>query len=111
MLTREQYHVLHFDLRIAGFADLPSLYMSLSQQLEQYFEEIATKMEGYEDFEKEAWSFKVGALMAGFGNNLMIASSTIALMLNVGLRRSTRPTQNCRPSRRAILLVLWNSSR
>jgi len=27
--------------------------------MEQYFEEIARKMEGYEDFEKEAWSFKV----------------------------------------------------
>ncbi|PPQ77918.1 hypothetical protein CVT25_015393 [Psilocybe cyanescens] len=58
VLTREEYHVLHFDLRIAGFADLSSLYTSLSQQMEQYFEEIATKMEGYQDFEREAWSFK-----------------------------------------------------
>ncbi|KDR77131.1 hypothetical protein GALMADRAFT_66299 [Galerina marginata CBS 339.88] len=58
VLTREEYHVLHFDLRIAGFADLASLYTSLSQQMEQYFEEIATKMEGYQDFEREAWSFK-----------------------------------------------------
>ncbi|RDB23416.1 hypothetical protein Hypma_009439 [Hypsizygus marmoreus] len=58
VLSREQYHVLHFDLRIAGFADLASLYLSLSQQMELYFEEIAHKMEGYEDFEKEAWSFK-----------------------------------------------------
>ncbi|KAF8895884.1 hypothetical protein CPB84DRAFT_1815939 [Gymnopilus junonius] len=57
VLTRDAYHVLHFDLRIAGFADLPSLYMSLSQQMEQYFEGIA-KIEGYEVFEKEAWGFK-----------------------------------------------------
>ena len=59
VLSREEYHVLHFDLRIAGFADLASLYLSLSQQMEQYFEEIATKMEGFEGFKKEAWSFKV----------------------------------------------------
>jgi len=59
VLSREEYHVLHFDLRIAGFADLASLYNSLSQQMQQYFEDMATKMEGYEDFEKESWSFKV----------------------------------------------------
>ena len=29
VLTQSSYHVLHFDLRIAGFADLASLYMSL----------------------------------------------------------------------------------
>lgn len=52
------YHVLHFDLRIAGFADLASLYMSLSTQTEQFFEEIG-KEPGYEEFEKEAWGFKV----------------------------------------------------
>ena len=59
VLTRAQYHVLHFDLRIPGFADLGSLYTSLSQQMEQYFEEIAKQMPGYEEFEKEGWSFKV----------------------------------------------------
>lgn len=59
VLTREKYQVLHFDLRIPGFADLPSLYMSLSTQMEAYFQEIAIKIEGYEDFEKESWSFKV----------------------------------------------------
>ena len=58
LLTSDKYHVLHFDLRIAGFADLDSLYISLSQQVEQYFNLIAD-MKGYEDFEKEAWSFKV----------------------------------------------------
>ncbi|KAF8651180.1 hypothetical protein AX16_004835 [Volvariella volvacea WC 439] len=58
VLSKEKYHVLHFDLRIAGFADLSSLYLSLSQQMEQYFGEIAEKMEGFEIFEKEAWNFK-----------------------------------------------------
>ncbi|KAJ7201032.1 hypothetical protein GGX14DRAFT_465496 [Mycena pura] len=57
VLSSGTYHVLHFDLRIAGFADLPSLYTSLSQQMEQYFEEIG-KQPGYEEFEKEAWGFK-----------------------------------------------------
>jgi len=27
--------------------------------MELYFEEISNKMAGYEDFKKEAWSFKV----------------------------------------------------
>jgi hypothetical protein len=58
-LSNENYHVLHFDLRIAGFADLASLYSSLSHQMEQYFEEIAESMPGYERFEKESWAFKV----------------------------------------------------
>ncbi|KAJ7481494.1 hypothetical protein FB451DRAFT_129897 [Mycena latifolia] len=57
VLCDERYHVLHFDLRIAGFADLASLYISLSTQMEQYFEEIG-KEHGYEEFEKEAWGFK-----------------------------------------------------
>ncbi|KAG5725197.1 hypothetical protein E4T56_gene10166 [Termitomyces sp. T112] len=58
ILSGERYHVLHFDLRIAGFADLSSLYQSLCQQMELYFEQIATKMPGYEEFQREAWSFK-----------------------------------------------------
>ncbi|KAG6849714.1 hypothetical protein H0H93_006097 [Arthromyces matolae] len=58
VLSREHYHVLHFDLRIAGFADISSLYQSLSQQMELYFEEIAAKLPGYEEFRKEAWNFK-----------------------------------------------------
>jgi hypothetical protein len=57
--SRGKYYVLHFDLRIAGFADLSSLYTSLSQQMEQYFEEISNTMAGYKEFEKEAWGFKV----------------------------------------------------
>ena len=59
VLSRDEYHALHFDLRIAGFADLGSLYTSMSHQMEQYFEELSKMMEGYEDFEKEAWSFYV----------------------------------------------------
>lgn len=35
------------------------MYASLSSQMEQYYLEIA-KLDGYKDFEKEAWSFKVG---------------------------------------------------
>lgn len=58
VLSHERYHVLHFDLRIAGFADLSSLYMSLSQQMEQYFEEVARQLEGYDEFQREAWGFK-----------------------------------------------------
>ncbi|KZT22286.1 hypothetical protein NEOLEDRAFT_666254 [Neolentinus lepideus HHB14362 ss-1] len=58
VLSHSKYHVLHFDLRIAGFADLSSLYMSLSQQMEMYFEAISKSMKGYEEFKKEAWGFK-----------------------------------------------------
>ena len=61
MLTGSKYHVLHFDLRIAGFADLESLYSSLSQQMEQYFMAVA-EWKGYEEFEKEGWVFKVCAV-------------------------------------------------
>ncbi|CCL99349.1 uncharacterized protein FIBRA_01367 [Fibroporia radiculosa] len=66
VLTRSTYHVLHFDLRIAGFADLSSLYMSLSQQMEAFFMSIAQDPElpGYEVFEKEAWGFKHDRLNA-----------------------------------------------
>ncbi|KZT63491.1 hypothetical protein DAEQUDRAFT_680297 [Daedalea quercina L-15889] len=60
VLTRSTYHVLHFDLRIAGFADLPSLYMSLSQQMEAFFTALShdPDLPGYGEFEKEAWAFK-----------------------------------------------------
>jgi hypothetical protein len=59
VLCSEDYHVLHFDLRIAGFADLASLYFSLSDQMEQYFDYLAEELPGYKEFEKEAWGFKV----------------------------------------------------
>ncbi|KAH6903118.1 hypothetical protein BKA70DRAFT_1514724 [Coprinopsis sp. MPI-PUGE-AT-0042] len=78
ILSHPRYHVLHFDLRIAGFADLESLYLSLSTQMEGFFEVIAQKGgwyesgsaepieltedelkdEGWDMFEREAWSFK-----------------------------------------------------
>ena len=32
--------------------------MSLCTQMEQYWDEVG-RMEGYEEFEKEGWSFKV----------------------------------------------------
>ncbi|EKM56706.1 uncharacterized protein PHACADRAFT_141576 [Phanerochaete carnosa HHB-10118-sp] len=57
VLTSDRYYVLHFDLRIAGFADLASLYLSLSQQMESFFMEIS-KDPGHEEFEKQAWGFK-----------------------------------------------------
>ncbi|OJA16556.1 hypothetical protein AZE42_00622 [Rhizopogon vesiculosus] len=58
VLSRGMYHVLHFDLRIPGFADMTSLYMSISQQMEQYFDGISKTVPGYEEFRKEGWSFK-----------------------------------------------------
>lgn len=58
VLSEDRYHVLHLDLRIAGFADLSSLYLSLNRQMEQYFDTLS-KDEGYEEFEKDAWGFKV----------------------------------------------------
>lgn len=66
VLSDPKYHVLHFDLRIAGFADLGSLYNSLSMQMEQYFEEISKTMPGYESFEREGWSFKVYLFLLDF---------------------------------------------
>lgn len=61
VLSSDRYHVLHFDLRIAGFADLSSLYFSLSTQLESYFAAIPDllgKEWGWGEFEKESWAFK-----------------------------------------------------
>lgn len=58
ILSRNIYHVLHFDLRIPGFADITSLYMSMSQQMERYFDEISKAAPGYEEFLKEGLEFK-----------------------------------------------------
>ncbi|KAK0474960.1 hypothetical protein IW261DRAFT_1649065 [Armillaria novae-zelandiae] len=89
VLSRDTFHVLHFDLRMAGFADLPSLYMSLSHQMEQYFEEIADKMNGYEQFEREAWGFKhdrlnverrIGEAQEGSGIRKITTSDIARLM-------------------------------
>jgi len=48
VLTDPRYHVVHFDLRIAGFADVTSLYMSLAAQFQHFFEALAVELEGYE---------------------------------------------------------------
>ncbi|KAN0094674.1 hypothetical protein V8E55_002961 [Tylopilus felleus] len=58
VLSRDRFHVLHFDLRIPGFADVSSLYMSLSQQMERYFKDVSTTMPGFEEFRKDANEFK-----------------------------------------------------
>lgn len=41
-----------------GFADLSSLYFSLSQQMEQFFASLKDQLEGYDVFERESWAFK-----------------------------------------------------
>ena len=48
-----------FHSRIAGFADLSSLYFALAGQMEQYFIDLSKKLDGYEEFEKESYTFKV----------------------------------------------------
>ncbi|KAG1752114.1 hypothetical protein EDB19DRAFT_1893041 [Suillus lakei] len=58
ILSQDIYHVLHFDLRIPGFADMTSLYMSMSRQMERYFDRISKAAPGYEDFRKESLEFK-----------------------------------------------------
>ncbi|KAI5474620.1 prokaryote ATPase domain containing protein [Pseudohyphozyma bogoriensis] len=61
VLSSDKYHVIHLDLRIAGFADLESLYFCLAQQLEAYFAAIPELMGrewGWGEFEKESWAFK-----------------------------------------------------
>jgi hypothetical protein len=58
VLTDPRFHVVHFDLRIAGFADVTSLYMSLAAQFEHFFESIANQLEGYEEMKKHALMFK-----------------------------------------------------
>lgn len=58
VLTDPRFHVVHFDLRIAGFADVTSLYMSLAAQFEHFFESIADELEGYEEIKKHGLTFK-----------------------------------------------------
>ena len=58
VLSRKEYHCLYFDMRISGFSDLASLYSSLCGQMEVYFETLSRE-DGYTEFEKEAWAFKV----------------------------------------------------
>ena len=102
--------MLHFDLRIAGFADLSSLYISLSEQMEQYFLNISTEMQGYEEFEKESWAFKVCSDARGCEFSLTKALSTTARTFRRGstTRRMNSPFIK---SVRATLRVSWSSSR
>jgi hypothetical protein len=58
VLTDPRFHVVHFDLRIAGFADVTSLYMSLAAQFEHFFENLALELEGYEEMKKHGLTFK-----------------------------------------------------
>ena len=58
VLTDPRFHVVHFDLRIAGFADVTSLYMSLAAQFEHFFESLAGQLEGYEEMKKHGLMFK-----------------------------------------------------
>jgi hypothetical protein len=58
VLTDPRFHVVHFDLRIAGFADVTSLYMSLAAQFEHFFESLATELEGYDEMKKHGLTFK-----------------------------------------------------
>jgi hypothetical protein len=50
---------LHLDLRLAGFADIQSLYTILSQQMEFFFARFATMSGGYKVFDEDARNFKV----------------------------------------------------
>jgi hypothetical protein len=113
VLSRDHYHVLHFDLRIAGFADLASLYMSLSQQMEMYFETISQTMDGYEDFEKEAWGFKVMHRLITHTASTYLASAQHD-RIDVEKRISDAPSdsrhRNVKTSDIARLMELFQSS-
>ncbi|ORY88261.1 hypothetical protein BCR35DRAFT_276955 [Leucosporidium creatinivorum] len=61
VLSSEQFHCIHFDLRLAGFADLSSLYFSLAQQMEGYFATLPELMGeewGWGAFTLESYAFK-----------------------------------------------------
>ncbi|POV99880.1 hypothetical protein PSHT_13336 [Puccinia striiformis] len=52
------YSPIPATIEMAGFADVSSLFFSFSRQMEQYFVSLASRLEGYEIFEKEALAFK-----------------------------------------------------
>lgn len=61
VLSSDQFHCIHFDLRLAGFADLSSLYFSLAQQMEGYFATLPELMGeewGWGVFTLESYAFK-----------------------------------------------------
>lgn len=41
VLATDDFYVIKFDLRISGFADLRSLYLSLCEQFENFFAEVS----------------------------------------------------------------------
>ncbi|KAG9299228.1 hypothetical protein G9A89_013876 [Geosiphon pyriformis] len=43
ILADDRYHVIHFDLRLPGFADLPSFTIEFCSKLETFFSQIADK--------------------------------------------------------------------
>lgn len=53
VLACDDFYVLKFDLRISGFADLRSLYVSLCEQCQTFFDEM-----GDEEMDKQAITFK-----------------------------------------------------
>ena len=58
VLTEPQFHVMHFDLRIAGFADKSSLYIALTYQFEKFFQELGETLPYHEVLKKDALAFK-----------------------------------------------------
>ncbi|KAI9607642.1 hypothetical protein KEM48_003552 [Puccinia striiformis f. sp. tritici PST-130] len=93
VLTHERYHVIHFDLRMAGFADVSSLFFSFSRQMEQYFVSLASRLEGYEIFEKEALAFKhlrLDSQRRVEKNGPPIKTSDIAHLLEIFQKLSTK---------------------
>ena len=58
VLTEPQFHVMHFDLRIAGFADKSSLFIALTYQFEKFFQELGETLPFHEDLKKDALAFK-----------------------------------------------------
>ncbi|KAF2206524.1 hypothetical protein CERZMDRAFT_52939 [Cercospora zeae-maydis SCOH1-5] len=53
VLATEDFFVVKFDLRISGFADLRTLYISLCEQLERFFEDMHD-----EEMDKNKLTFK-----------------------------------------------------
>ncbi|KWU44570.1 hypothetical protein RHOSPDRAFT_4185, partial [Rhodotorula sp. JG-1b] len=102
VLSDDKYHVVHFDLRIAGFADLASLYFSLSTQLESYFAAIPDLLGrewGWGEFEKESFAFKHDRLdvLKRMENGGEVKTSDIAHLLELFQARSS-----------CALLSYWN---
>ncbi|KAK5313967.1 hypothetical protein LTR70_007389 [Exophiala xenobiotica] len=57
VLATDDFHVVKFDLRISGFADVRTLYIALCEQLEQFFEDMHD-----DEMQKQKLTFKHLAL-------------------------------------------------